>query len=368
MNMTEEQIVRFLNQRVEMWSFSRLLHENYSGKIPLQMLLSEKLTEYKGMRGEDTKGTARKIRNWLNDVNRPVNRETLFQICFAMGLDEESADKVLCSTAESGIHYRNPREMIYAFCLRKSYDYPKAQELIRRLEERRDPRETQEQLSARNLPQEERYLTISVRDEFKSVQSEDELIRFLEKYRRSLGVRRNTAYAKFSLMMSQLIEGGSGNEEIGIVPGEKRYSLKQVTDQYLRMGIPYERKSRSYSRLQKEIKKHWPSAKTMEEMYSGKADVNRKTLLLLYFATEGMDPGIQEENYAGEHCRRINLMLSECGMALLDPHNPFDFLILQSLRIKNEDDSMSRRMERFLWQVFKGSMAYINPADETGKM
>lgn len=61
-----------------------------------------------------------------------------------------------------------------------------------------------------------------------------------------------------------------------------------------------------------------------------KIDVNRKTLLLLYLATEGMDMDVPEESYTEEHCRRINLMLSQCGMALLDPHNPFDFLILQS--------------------------------------
>ena len=43
---------------------------------------------------------------------------------------------------------------------------------------------------------------------------------------------------------------------------------------------------------------------------------------------------VPEESYTEEHCRRINLMLSQCGMALLDPHNPFDFLILQSLRLE----------------------------------
>lgn len=53
-------------------------------------------------------------------------------------------------------------------------------------------------------------------------------------------------------------------------------------------------------------------------------------------------------------------MLSQCGMALLDPHNPFDFLVLQSLRLEGEDESISWRMERFLGSVFRSKdAAYI---------
>ena len=98
-------------------------------------------------------------------------------------------------------------------------------------------------------------------------------------------------------------------------------------------------------------------------MASRKQDVNRKTLLILYLATEGMGIEIPEDRFVEEHFRRINLMLSDCGMALLNLHNPFDYLVLQCLHLEDEDDFMSRRMERFLCRIFKEpeQTAYLRP-------
>ena len=368
MDMNEEQIAEFLHCQMEMWSFSRLLQENYRGSEPLQVCLTRKLWEYERVCESDSDSIARKVRNWLKDVNRPGSREELFRICFALELDEERADAVLCSTAESGIHYRNPKELVYAFCLRKGYDYPGAQELLRCMGQGDSPQKDQDQretLRRTSGLEPKQYTTISVRDEFKSVTDKEGLALFLESHGNSLGFHHNTAYSKFLLMLNHLADGGE--EDYPGLPAERRYHIREVAEEYLRMGVPYDRKNRNYTKLQKEIKRYWPSPKSIQEMVSRKLDVNRKTLLILYFATEGMDADVPEESYTEEHCRRINLMLSQCGMALLDPHNPFDFLILQSLRLEREEESMSWRMERFLWKVFRNEKAaYITAAEKGG--
>ena len=100
-----------------LWSFSHLLCQVYKGDLPLAVFLTERLTEYEG--GKEREKTARKVRNWLHDRNLPQNREEAFKICFALELDEEQAEEILGMTVESGIHYRNPEELAYAYCLRK---------------------------------------------------------------------------------------------------------------------------------------------------------------------------------------------------------------------------------------------------------
>ena len=148
------------------------------------------------------------------------------------------------------------------------------------------------------------------------------------------------------------------------MPEEREYSVETVVEEYLRMNIPYGRKLGRYSRLQKEIKKHWPTPRTINEMKNRKLDVDRKTLLLLYIATEGMvlERGDSRwEDNVKEHYRRINLMLTECGMSLLNLHSPFDYMVIQSIRAAGEEENMGLRMERMLCRLFQKNdkIAYI---------
>ena len=130
-SMDINEVVAFLRKKAGFWKFSRLLQEIYEGEEPLSRRLVNKLLEYEETGNYEK--ISRKVRNWLHDYNLPENREELFKICFALDLDEQRADCILGITAENGIHYRNPKELIYAFCLRKSYDYPYAASLAQRL-------------------------------------------------------------------------------------------------------------------------------------------------------------------------------------------------------------------------------------------
>lgn len=364
-----EKAVEFLEKEVKPWSFSKLLKELYKGEESLYRILVEKLSQYEYGEGQKngvvSPGISRKVRNWLHDRNQPGNREELFKICFALKLTEKEAGMLLGATAENGIHYRNPRELIYAFCLRMEEDYSYARKLADRLLGEEVPLlgtlAYQQALRRQQGKENPEIKTASMRDEFKRLKSQEELLDFLREKRESFGIHHNTAYRKFMVMLEYLAKPGNDNP---YVPEEREYSVETVVEEYLRMNIPYGRKLGRYSRLQKEIKKHWPTPRTINEMKNRKLDVDRKTLLLLYIATEGMvlERGDSKwEDYVKEHYRRINLMLTECGMSLLNLHSPFDYMVIQSIRAAGEEENMGLRMERMLCRLFQKNdkIAYI---------
>src|SRR5699024_3704882 len=76
-------------------------------------------------------------------------------------------------------------------------------------------------------------------------------------------------------------------------------------------------------------------------------------LLLLYLATEGEGEIRQEEQKSfAEHHRRMELMLCECGMPVLNIHSPFDWLVIQAVRQENEDDFIGLQKERMIQKIY----------------
>ena len=361
----------FMRGEISFWRFSRLLQEVYQGKEPLGRRLTEKLLEYGHLkipdvpsweqeetctvRGEteDREQIARRVRNWMHDRNLPKNREELFKICFALELDEKRAETVLGMTAESGIHFRNPRELIYAYCLRKKIEYPEAVRMVKKYW--KDPvpfggMQHREYLRKDGDREGTADLTGYIRSRFEKINSEKELEDFFRQKGGKFGLHHNTAYRKFRKMLSFLVHPAAPGD---FLPDEQIYSIRKAVDQYLRMGVPYDKKSGRYTWIQREIKQHWPSAKTIYEMCARRRDVDRKTLLLLYLATEGEGEIRQEEQKSfAEHHRRMDLMLCECGMPVLNIHSPFDWLVIQAVRQENEDDFIGLRMERMIRKIY----------------
>lgn len=358
----------YLNQLAEIWDFPELLAGVYEGEEPIYQRLKEKFIEYEGE--ENREQVARKVRNWVHGRNLPGNREELFKVCFALGLDEEASGYILGTMADNGIHYRNPRELIYAFALRSHKDYPQAIDMVQRLWEGHLPSgalDYQKQMKESQLSEKSETMTSSIRNEFKRIRTEKELEQFLRKNKPYFGIHHNTAYRKFMKMMEYLQYPQYGIPDL---PPEKEYTVERVVREYIRMDIPYKKQSKGYTRLQKLVKRHWPTAKAVHEMCSRKADVDRKTLLLLYLATEDMiQDGGAGEKMLQEHYRRIDLMLAECGMSILNLHSPFDYMVMESLNKENEDDFMSYRMEWMLHKLYRrnSKAAFITTKGEGHK-
>ena len=116
------QMVEFLKEGAQLRSFGDVLRQVYPHED-----LAARLTGGLGeITGDSRDSLAKKVRNWLKGQNMPQNREVLFQVSFALGLDETGASRLLGAAAETGIHYRNPEELALRLCLRTGRSYEKA--------------------------------------------------------------------------------------------------------------------------------------------------------------------------------------------------------------------------------------------------
>lgn len=351
-DMTPEEIVEFLKNGALYRSFADLLKWVYPGD-DLNEKLVHGLTE---ISGKDEDSISRKVRNWLKGSNVPQNREQLFQICFILNLNEELANKLIASSSETGIHYRNSREIVYAFCLRKGKSYAEALELNEKMnkiyiDETKDKEKD-------FITDSDIVYTKQLKDEFSLVENESELESFFKNYSRNLGVIHETAYRKFIQLLNYLQKPGTD---------EELYSIEKTVDQYLRMHIPKTRSLNGFSYLQRAIKKNWPTEKEILSMKNRKTDVSRKAMLLLFLVTEDFMTAeeTKESTYTYEdlmdydpdvrlevRIRQINLFLNLYGMNLLDPGNPFDCLTLYGLRAAYGDSAISEKIETALGKLF----------------
>jgi hypothetical protein len=327
-NLSPREVVNFLNSDLALRSFSEVLCRLYP-----QDNLKERLLAAISSR--------KNVENWLADRNLPENREEVFQIAFALELNEGQTDELLSYVFEEGIHYRSKRELIYVFFLKNQRSYEEALQCAAAFPEQETADSTDEAV-----------LTRPIRHSFGKLQSETELCDFLKTYGSSLGPEHNTAYRYFTRMLSILQGEEAEDEEIP--------STVDIAQQYLRLHMPSDRKTSAYSAVQKLVKKYWPGARSIGAMKKRHEDVSRKVLLLLYVATGGpqTEPYDElDEDYVSRqqrlltHCRRIDEMLELSGMRVLDPRNPFDFLVLYCIQVEN-GELMSERMESVVDELF----------------
>lgn len=327
-DLTPEEIVAFFASDFQIRTFSDVLSRLYPGGD-----LEERLI--------NAIGQERTVYNWLHDRNLPVNRESVFQIAFALELDEIGTNELLLYVFGEGIHYRNEKELIYAFSLKNSQSYEEAKASVLAFHDRGKPHE--ESGAA---------VTNAVRLAFSEVSSKEDLIDFMLAHNMDFGKKHNTAYRYFMQMLSYL--------KCGEEDGDTAYSLEYITECYLRMGMPEERKTADYDLFRKTIKKYWPGLRSIKAMRNRKEEVSRKVLLLLYMVTGGVqenDYDEIDEEYANDsdillkHCRRLKKMLRDCNMRCLDPRDPFDFLVLYSLNTGREG-AMNDRMEEIINRIF----------------
>ena len=328
-NKTPEELVKFLKEGALFRSFPQVLERFYPGTDLLEVLGTglSKLT------GEEYGSLLRKARNWINGKNVPQNRETLFQICFVLNLSEEAANQVLGAASDTGIHYRNPEELIYAYGLRTKKTYEEAVALKEMLGKLPDAEEASG----------EPVYTVQVRNAFALVETDQELLEFFRDYGGKLGKLHYTAYEKFMELLRQLKKPEDTVDGVE----ERSYTMEEIVHAYIRMHVPETRKTGDYTLLQKLVRKHWPGERTLLQMQNRKEDVSRKVLLLLYLVTEAFDEVEEEEEacYFADweeeededarleaRIQRMDLFLDRYGMNRLDPGNPFDFMVLYAMK------------------------------------
>lgn len=325
-------------------TFSDVLHQMYTGDD-----LQTRLTDFflSDMPDVNPQSTARKIKNWLSDKNLPTNREDIFRIGYALGFGEAQLDYLLSICTDYGIQYRDGHDVVYAWFLRNGYAYQDAREFFDHL----PPAPGLNQMDGVS----ESHLTKEIQNNFLSVSSKEELRSCYLNNLNKFGCQHLRAYYYFDKFLSILIHPVPE----WIDTPEPYYSLETVMQTYLSLCMPSGKNRQNYSLVQRLIKQNWPNTTAIKNIRSHKVDVPRKLLLLLYVITEDLsvvsdrfsqeefeDMTIQER--VEQHWWTLNAMLADCGMALLDPRNVTDWLILYAIGAASEEEPMSDRLEQVI--------------------
>ena len=336
-----DEALRYLTGNLKLRTFTEVLCR-YFPEEELKKRLISGLCE---IEPQNRESISRSVRNWLSGKYAPTSREELFKICFALALDEAQASELLSFMTDGGIHIRNTRELIFAYCLRTKKGYGYALELL---------------ASLQPPPQEGTtfdHLTKSLLSAFETVQTDDELKHFYQQHFSAFGELHNTAYLLFMRFWELLSQPALSYSNV-----ENKYSTVKIVDGYLRMELPLNKRTSCYSVLQKTIRKFWPNVTNITRMLSREEDVSRRVLLLMYLITEGgvtekdsqaylLDEDLTDSERFEEHYWRLNAMLNDCGFSRLDPRNVFDWLVLYCIK-SSDDETMNERMQTALHAIF----------------
>ncbi|MGN0182388.1 MAG: hypothetical protein ACI4DP_08295, partial [Candidatus Ornithomonoglobus sp.] len=207
----------------------------------------------------------------------------------------------------------------------------------------------------------ETVYTEALYNEFYHVLTAEEFRAFYVSNLDKLGMLHNTAYMYFRSFIDCLRDPDAQRELLFGREARKseKLSIEEITGEYLRMNVPSDAAGNTY--VQKMIKKYWPSATSVKNMYSRREDVTRKILILLYVVTEGIAPEVNYDfvfddsltpkELFEEHYDKLCVMLTDCGMSLPDPRNVFDWAVLHALR-KDNYESADEELKALLNKVF----------------
>ncbi|MCD8146724.1 MAG: hypothetical protein LUD84_05520 [Clostridiales bacterium] len=344
--MTPEMAANYLQGGcIELRTFSEILRDQY----PYPDIRARLTAFFQACETNTaTASVARKVQNWLNGRNQPTSREDVFRIAFALDLSEGQASLLLGQCTEYGIHYRDPKDVIYAWFLRNDGSYEEAHTFYQSLPP--VPR-------LKDYPQADGVrITRELQSVFFTIHTQENLRRAYLDNIDKFGQLHVRAYHYFEKYMKQLThpDNGWGGAD------EQDYSIEKVMEQYLSLHMPSGRNRTRYSVTQKLLKRNWPNATSLKNILAHREDVPRKLLLILYIVTENAVDGEYcelDEDYLSlqdrleDHWWVLNAILTDCGMPTLDPRNATDWLVLYALTAR-EDESMSERMTQVIDHLF----------------
>lgn len=344
--MTPAMAAQYLREeRITLRSFNDTLRELYP-QPDIQSRLVSAFQQDDPDANPDSIG--RKIRNWLSGQNKPTNREDIFHIAFALSLSEPQANFLLGLCTDYGIHYREGRDVIYAWFLRSGRSYTEARDFFLSLPPVSCPTQIPSNPSS--------HLTHELCNDFQRVQTPEALRECYLANLNNFGELHVRAYSYFQRYLDQLIHPAAawGGTK------EPDYSIEAVMDQYFSLQMPSGKDRRGYTVVQKLVKHNWPNATALKNIRNRREDVPRKLLLLLYVITENIlddtyneldEDYITLEERVEDHWYSLNAILTDCGMPLLDPRNPTDWLVLYAITA-DDDEPMSERMEQVIEYMF----------------
>lgn len=295
---------------------------------------------------------------WTGKVS--ISRQSAIKIAFALKLDAIAAQNFIVKSCwHEGFYIRDYKDLIYLFFLDNKLPYDDAQTMIQRhaaLDIQNPDVET-------SMPPGSGRITEMLERQYaKNVRTVDDLAVFLEKNSVRFGSFRRKAYEKFTKMYEMLKNTNESDaptdDEICKMVLMNIPSLKMyggITNEIL---VKIAENTLPRSGLSEIINK------TVDKKTDKISQVNRKHLILIWLLIYGGRPDFastEEAETTFEECIEIiNLdLLEPCGLPMLDPRNPFDWLVINALYYchfaKDEDDADAvERIRLVIGELFSG--------------
>ena len=287
------------------------------------------------------------IEDWLTKGIIGKSRENVYRLCFALQMDlTQTAEFFMKAYLERPFNYKDIREAVYSFCIRKGLSYTDAQRII----------ECVEATPLRENPNAD-HITAIIGEKLHEIETEDELIRYLTVNKSGFAEQNQSAIQK----IEELIESckkvapkeyaincfaekpvvvENVDELLKVIYGYaarasevKRDGDKTVLDE---KGKPIlesvHKKSINKSNFPKLVKQNWPQREQFQQIHKGTAsyDVLRRALIILNFYDFSANATVKnalEYGVFDEFVDEMNNVLSGCGYAQLYWRNPFDWMI-----------------------------------------
>lgn len=338
-----------------------LLHEfiKRSPTKPLEQYISDKRNNYQ-KEEFDKLFNPDNIKRWM--AGKPISREKAFELSIYFGLDLAEVEMFVRKYCMCDwLYLRNYTDSVYYFFIKNASSLKlaggKAVVEARKLIAGFDNIYEDFLISSNNLKESEMSKNRFKRLKFESKLnplvhddepiterckqkldlciSIDELSDFLNNNIEYFGEFNRKAYDVF---MSEL----ELNKQLHYKKTGKKKAISAIADQisidfdFEKDNQPPTESTQAYAELLRDLRNNNPDRQGLEATISQKKPVTRKQLIMLFLLNEcegERNSGDFEymEDEIEERRMRINMMLYECGMPLLDAYQPFDWLILNAL-------------------------------------
>lgn len=306
-------------------------------------------------------------KNWLTQQN--VNRKVIFLLGFGLKMTVKDVNSFLTKAIkEQGINAKNPFEIICWYCYKNRYSYYKFDELWKQYRKAPFGKKTD------NSIYQDR--TIGVRSSFNGIKSDDDLMRFLSRFktddnqiRLSITTRENFCllYEEAKTLIADLYNQSEEEKFNEILDDYQRELLhnEKITDEERIRRLDHKKKERKYiqkdeitesdlekvlcsaipidrngnlisnkfSKLYSQFQGKRFSRQHINDILSNKAEINRFDLITLNFFvySQKMDDSYDPKDRYEKFVISTNQILEQCSMGSLYMANPYECFVLMCI-------------------------------------
>lgn len=266
--------------------------------------------------------------NWIEEGFRPKkceeSREKMFQFSFAFQLStQETAELFHKVYLDRAFYFRNPKEIIYYYCLERKLTYSHAVKLIDQMPEKHDAEE------------DKTVYTSVLEESFSSISSDNELLSFLAMHLHNMDIKNKTAK---EILKNEVVKAKmTAEQERNYSPlikelayNRDRDSIDLLYDTILNRNVE-ENQGKSIfknEQLPKEIRSCFPQPATFTKAEPTFEEI-RKMLILLFSYNFWYRMGNSKLNIDIEdYIQELNSLLFNVGFSPLYYGNPHDWLYM----------------------------------------